>query len=222
MPSASLAASLVVALLLEPTATHVDAPEVAPSLLVPDMPDPNDPAWTAPLPPPPAPPPAPEPAPASAVTRSPAPASASGATRAPSSTAMATPPAAPSSPPTPPSPPAAAPRVDRRTLATAGWVTTGVGLGLGVVAYQANRRVDTLDGSIAAQEALGAPQNEIDRLERDLHRQRITLVTAAVGAGVLGVTGLTLLAVALFRRGAPSLTHRPPRLRLSPGFVLTF
>lgn len=224
MPSTSLAASLIVVLALEPTATPVETPAVAPSFLVPDMPDPSDPAWTAPNPPPPPPPPAPEPSRASGVTRSPAPASAPGATRSPSASATTTPSASPSPPPVPPSPPLPSHRVDRRKLATAGVVTTGIGLGLGVVAYQADRRVDELSGAIRAQEALGTPQSEIEgnRLERDRERQRITLVTAAVGAGVLGVTGLTLLAIALLRRGSPSLTHRSPRLRLAPAFVLAF
>lgn len=218
MPSASLAASLVLALVLEPTAPPAESPEVAPSLLVPDMPDPNDPAWTAPPPPPP-PPTAREPAPE--VTRSTAPTATPGATQSPRS--AATPSSASSSPP-PASPSAPSPprRIDRRRLVTAGLVTTGVGLGLGVVAYQADRRVDALSGSIPAQEALGAPRSEIDRLERERQRQRITLVTAAVGAGVLGVTGLTLIAVALLRRGSPSLTRRSPRLRPAPAFVLAF
>lgn len=218
MPSALVAASLVVMLSLEPTAAPVDAPEAAPSFLVPEMPDPDDPAWTAPLPPP---PPPPEPTPTSEPTRSPAPAATSGAASAPTSAARST---ASSTPPASPSPPAtsASRRVDRRTLVTAGLVTSGLGLALGVVALRADRRVDALAGSLRSQEALGVPQSEIDRLEQDLRRQRITVVTAAVGAGVLGVTGITLLAVALFRRGSPSLTHRSPRLRLSPTFVFAF
>lgn len=220
MPSASLAASLVLALVLEPTAPPAESPEDAPSRLVPDMPDPNDPAWTAPPPPPPPPPPpAREPAPE--VTRSTAPTATPGATQSPRS--AATPSSASSSPPSAsPSAPSPPRRIDRRRLVTAGLVTTGVGLGLGVVAYQADRRVDALSGSILAQEALGAPRSEVDRLERERERQRITLVTAAVGAGVLGVTGLTLIAVALLRRGSPSLTRRSPRLRPAPAFVLAF
>jgi hypothetical protein len=139
-----------------------------------------------------------------------------GATRASSSAASA------GSSTASPSPPAASTRVDRRKLVTAGLVTTGLGLGFGVVAYQADHRVDELSRSIRTQEAALAPASEIDRLEQKLHQQRITLLTASIGAGVLGVTGLTLLAIALFRRGSPSLTHRSPRLRPAPAFVLEF